>query len=55
MNNMIFVGGIHGVGKTSFCKKISKAYSLEFYSASALISEIKKEQFSKNKMVEHIN
>lgn len=38
---IIFVSGIHGVGKTTLCKKISKNLSLKHYSASQLISNLK--------------
>jgi adenylate kinase len=48
---MIFVGGIHGVGKTFFCKKISQNFNLLHYAASVLISEEKKEQYSSNKKI----
>lgn len=35
---MIFVGGVHGVGKTSFCKRICERYDISSYTASQLIS-----------------
>jgi len=34
---MIFLGGVHGVGKTSMCADISEKYDLEVISASAVI------------------
>lgn len=51
---MIFIGGIHGVGKTSLCKKLSEVYKLKHYSASALIAEEKSEQFEKDKRIDQI-
>lgn len=54
MRNMIFIGGIHGVGKTFFSNNISKEYSIGNYSASELISKKKQELFSKDKKVDNI-
>lgn len=34
---MIFLGGVHGVGKTSMCDSISKKFELKVASASAII------------------
>lgn len=34
---MIFLGGVHGVGKTSMCDGISEKFSLKVISASAII------------------
>jgi adenylate kinase len=47
---MIFVGGIHGVGKTTICKRIQKELNLPFYSSSLLISEKKGETFFDKKI-----
>lgn len=55
MNTLIFIGGIHGVGKTYFCNNIVNKFNLKAYSASELISRIKGEQFNKLKRVENIN
>ncbi|MBA2943927.1 AAA family ATPase [Paenibacillus sp. CGMCC 1.16610] len=52
---MLFIGGIHGVGKTYFCNKLSVYYSIEHYSASSLISEEKKELLAKDKRVDQID
>lgn len=52
---MIFVGGIHGAGKSYFCDIMSKKYNIPTFSASTLISESKKEQFAKNKHIADIN
>lgn len=52
---MIFVAGVHGVGKTYFCNTLSNKINLNVYSASNLISEIKDEENSKNKSVKTIS
>ncbi len=51
---IIFVGGIHGVGKTTICRKISEVLSLKHYSASELISYIKSENISRDKKVSNV-
>lgn len=38
----LFIGGIHGVGKGSLCKKLVEAYLCEYVSASALLNWNKK-------------
>ena len=52
---IIFVGGVHGVGKTFWCKKTSDILNVEHYSASVLIKNIKNAEFLKNKQVEDID
>lgn len=52
--NIIFVGGVHGVGKTSFCKNLSKETNLNHYSCSDLISKFK-ELNQKNKLTKDID
>ena len=52
--NLIFVGGIHGVGKTTYCKKLSEKLNLPHYSCSQLISTFKKLD-SKNKLTSKID
>ena len=37
--NVIFVGGIHGVGKSTICKKLCNDLVIEYLSASKLISD----------------
>ena len=51
-NKILFVGGVHGVGKTSFCKKVSEELNIDHYSASDLIKNVKNVKFPTNK---HIN
>ena len=52
---MIFVGGIHGVGKTYFCNIMNKRLNFESYSASQLIVSRRNEGFSENKLVSNID
>ncbi|MBE9057304.1 ATP-binding protein [Sphaerospermopsis sp. LEGE 08334] len=51
---IIFVGGIHGVGKTTLCKKIESRYNIEHFSASNLIAREKAEEHLRNKQVENV-
>lgn len=37
MNNLYFIGGIHGVGKGTICKKISPDFNLNHLSASEVL------------------
>lgn len=52
---MIFVSGIHGVGKTYFCNMMKKRLNIESYSASQLIAFRRNERFSENKLVSDID
>ncbi len=54
MDNLIFIGGIHGVGKSYICEKITKKYNIPSYSASQLITNKNKVDYSKDKRVEYI-
>lgn len=45
-NNIIFVAGIHGVGKTTLCKYIFQKYNIKHYTASTLIAEAKERPFT---------
>ncbi|WP_025844710.1 ATP-binding protein [Paenibacillus ehimensis] len=55
MRKMMFIGGIHGVGKTSLCKDLSNFFNIPHFSASKLISEEKAEVYSRNKLITDIN
>lgn len=56
MKNIVFIGGIHGVGKTTFCKKTLKRIGVKHYSAGHLIKSLNKELINnKNKKVVNIN
>lgn len=48
---MIFVSGIHGVGKSYFCNLLKAQLHINAYESSKLISERKDENFSINKKV----
>ncbi len=52
---MIFVSGIHGVGKSFFCDMVNTLTGIETYSASDLISKKKHEEFSNNKHTRNID
>ena len=52
---MIFISGVHGVGKTYFCNILKSRLGINCYSASSLISERKKIGFSSDKLVTDID
>jgi len=53
---IIFVAGIHGVGKTYLCQSLKESIGIDHFSASQLISEFKREKFSStDKSVKNIN
>lgn len=54
MREIIFVGGIHGVGKSYFCSYLKQKYNTQHFSCSSLISGFKKQQFEK-KEIEDVN
>ena len=54
MRNIIFIAGIHGVGKSSLCKKLSDKFSMEYYSVSDLIRKTTHKAADKNKRVSNI-
>jgi adenylate kinase len=39
MKKIVFIAGIHGVGKTTFCQKILEDVAIKHYSCSTLIKE----------------
>lgn len=51
--NISFIGGIHGVGKTTFCKLLTERMGYLHYSASSLIKEYK--NLEKDKKVDKVN
>lgn len=53
-NNVVFVGGIHGVGKSSLCKNICRELNIQYLSASALLKWNELNEDPKNKKVESI-
>lgn len=52
---MIFISGVHGVGKSYFCNLVKEATDIECFSASTLIKERKKQGFSNDKLVADID
>lgn len=52
---MIFVSGIHGVGKTFFCNMAREKLNIQSYSASQLIAAKRRRGFSERKLVSDID
>lgn len=55
-HKIIFIGGIHGVGKTTLCTSLSLKFNIQHYSSSDLISRIKQVELSSkrtNKIIEN--
>lgn len=52
--NIIFLGGIHGVGKGTLCSKVKKVLEIEHLSASELLKWAEVNADSKNKLVADI-
>lgn len=48
---MIFVGGIHGVGKSYFCERIKQQLNIDFFEASELIEKSKAIKFDSSKRI----
>lgn len=53
-NNVIFVGGIHGVGKSSLCLNICHELNIKYLSASELLKWSELNEDPKNKKVASI-
>jgi adenylate kinase len=53
--SIVFVAGIHGVGKTSFCQLLANRLSLEHTSASTLIKRAKQQDLLHGKAVENVS
>lgn len=51
---MIFISGIHAVGKGYFCGLVKKELGIEAYSASDLIAKARNASFSSDKLVAEI-
>lgn len=52
---IIFIGGIHGVGKSTLCTKISDLMDIKSYSASKLIKSVSDLEFPTDKKIKGIN
>jgi adenylate kinase len=51
---IIFIAGVHGVGKTTLCNNLAARFSIEHFSASNLIAKEKEEQHLRSKQVKNI-
>ena len=54
VDNIIFLGGIHGVGKGTLCSKIKDQHDIEHLTASELLKWTEVNEDPKNKMVTDI-
>jgi len=54
LNNIAFIGGIHGVGKSTICRQICDEVKLEYLSASELIKWKDINEDVQNKKVKNI-
>lgn len=52
---MIFISGVHGVGKSYFCNLVKESTGIDCFSASTLIRERKKQGFPADKRVADID
>lgn len=52
---MIFVSGVHGVGKTCFCNMVKEKLGIKSYTASQLIEAKKNKSFSTDKRVSDVD
>lgn len=55
MSNLIFIGGVHGVGKTTICSELTANYHIPVYSASKIISELKNQNLPSNKLIPDVD
>lgn len=51
---IIFIAGVHGVGKTTLCNNLVARFNIEHFSASNLIAKEKQEEHLRSKQVENI-
>lgn len=52
---MIFISGVHGVGKSYFCNLVKESTGIDCFSVSTLIRERKKQGFPSDKRVADID
>jgi len=50
-SKVIFVAGVHGVGKGTICQEVSSHFTYPHYPASSLIKSVKNAEVDKNKIV----
>ncbi len=55
VDNLIFVGGIHGVGKSKICQEICSELNLEYLSASNVLKWKEINEQSNSKIVKNVN
>jgi adenylate kinase len=55
LSGLIFISGVHGVGKTTFCNELVNTYQIPAYSASRIISELKNQNFPSDKLIPDID
>lgn len=51
---MIFLGGVHAVGKSCFCSLVREEIGLESYSASSLIAKREQQKLNADKLVNNV-
>jgi len=54
MSGIIFVSGIHGVGKTVFCRELSSEFHFQHYTSSDLINKFSRKNLGRNKAVHDV-
>ncbi|WP_419175603.1 ATP-binding protein [Desulfosediminicola sp.] len=52
--HIIFIGGVHGIGKTTFCRKLIQQLGVDHHSASDLIKRMGEVDHTVNKHTEDI-
>ena len=52
---MIFIGGIHGAGKSTLCNKVKNDFAIDSFTASQLIREVSGDMAGKNKLVKDVD
>ena len=55
LNRIMFFGGIHGVGKSTFCNRLKEDIAIQTYSASELIKKEKGAISDSNKRVQNVD
>lgn len=54
-SGITFIGGIHGVGKSTFAKRISRELEIPHFSCSQLIEDSRQIHFSQSKTVDNVS
>ncbi|HUU18176.1 MAG TPA: ATP-binding protein [Sedimentisphaerales bacterium] len=54
-HKIIFIGGVHGIGKTTLCKSVCTKFNVIHHSASKLITKYSHIKLPSNMRVENIN